>query len=37
MADLTKALAETGGSIKAFTPQYGAPEQFHRRYGATGP
>jgi formylglycine-generating enzyme required for sulfatase activity/serine/threonine protein kinase len=37
MADLTKALVETGGSIKAFTPQYGAPEQFHRRYGATGP
>ncbi|MEP7119845.1 MAG: bifunctional serine/threonine-protein kinase/formylglycine-generating enzyme family protein [Byssovorax sp.] len=37
MADLTRALVETGGSIKAFTPQYGAPEQFHRRYGATGP
>jgi formylglycine-generating enzyme required for sulfatase activity/serine/threonine protein kinase len=37
MANLTQALAETGGSVKAFTPQYGAPEQFHRRYGATGP
>src|SRR5262245_10096721 len=33
----TQALAETGASVKAFTPQYGAPEQFHRRFGATGP
>src|SRR5262249_59712585 len=34
---MTQALAETGSSVKAFTPQYGAPEQFHRRFGATGP
>ena len=36
-AGIVQALAETGGSVKAFTPQYGAPEQFHRRHGATGP
>ena len=34
---LTRALEETGGSIKAFTPQYGAPEQFDPSHGATGP
>ena len=34
---LTRALEETGGSIKAFTPQYGAPEQFDATHGATGP
>ncbi len=34
---LTHALEATGGSIKAFTPQYGAPEQFDSRYGGTGP
>ncbi|MFO0570544.1 MAG: protein kinase [Polyangiaceae bacterium] len=31
------ALAKTGSSITSFTPQYGAPEQFSRSYGATGP
>jgi eukaryotic-like serine/threonine-protein kinase len=34
---LTRALEETGASIKAFTPQYGAPEQFDATHGATGP
>ena len=34
---LTRALEETGASIKAFTPQYGAPEQFDVTHGATGP
>ena len=34
--NLTKALASTGQSIRAFTPQYGAPEQFSPRFGATG-
>jgi formylglycine-generating enzyme required for sulfatase activity/serine/threonine protein kinase len=37
VSSMTQALAETGASVKAFTPQYGAPEQFHRRFGATGP
>lgn len=36
-ASLTRMLETTGGSIKAFTPLYGAPEQFDRRFGATGP
>lgn len=27
----------TGHQITAFTPNYGAPEQFSRQYGATGP
>lgn len=31
------ALAKTGTNITSFTPQYGAPEQFSRSYGATGP
>ena len=31
------ALAKTGHNITSFTPQYGAPEQFWRSYGATGP
>ena len=34
--NLTRALAATGQSIRAFTPQYGAPEQFSPRFGATG-
>jgi len=34
---LTRALEQTGASIKAFTPQYGAPEQFDATHGATGP
>ena len=28
---------ETGGNITSFTPAYGAPEQFSRSFGATGP
>lgn len=31
------ATAKTGGLVTAFTPQYGAPEQFSRSHGATGP
>jgi formylglycine-generating enzyme required for sulfatase activity/serine/threonine protein kinase len=31
------ALAHTGTEITSFTPNYGAPEQFSRTYGATGP
>jgi serine/threonine protein kinase len=31
------ALAHTGTDITAFTPAYGAPEQFSRLHGATGP
>ncbi len=34
---LKAALAKTGMGITSFTPQYGAPEQFNRGYGATGP
>ena len=34
---LTTALAQTGKGMTVFTPQYGAPEQFSRRFGATGP
>ena len=30
-------LQQTGQQITAFTPNYGAPEQFSRRFGATGP
>jgi len=33
---LKAALAKTGMSVTSFTPQYGAPEQFNRAYGATG-
>lgn len=36
-SELQAALAKTGTSISSFTPQYGAPEQFSRGYGATGP
>jgi formylglycine-generating enzyme required for sulfatase activity/tRNA A-37 threonylcarbamoyl transferase component Bud32 len=36
-AALQTALAQTGKEITAFTPNYGAPEQFSRSYGATGP
>ncbi len=28
---------KTAGHITSFTPSYGAPEQFNRAYGATGP
>jgi formylglycine-generating enzyme required for sulfatase activity len=34
---LKAALAKTGVGVTSFTPQYGAPEQFSRSYGATGP
>jgi serine/threonine protein kinase len=30
-------LAKTGVAITSFTPRYGAPEQFTRSHGATGP
>jgi serine/threonine protein kinase len=36
-AKLNAALAKTGVAITSFTPRYGAPEQFARSYGATGP
>ncbi|MDX2052339.1 MAG: bifunctional serine/threonine-protein kinase/formylglycine-generating enzyme family protein [Polyangiaceae bacterium] len=35
--ELKAALAKTGMSVTSFTPHYGAPEQFSRSYGATGP
>jgi class 3 adenylate cyclase/tetratricopeptide (TPR) repeat protein len=35
--ELREALAQTGKHVHAFTPRYGAPEQFSPRYGATGP
>lgn len=31
------SFAKTAGSVTSFTPAYGAPEQFSRTYGATGP
>ncbi|WP_394849525.1 protein kinase [Pendulispora brunnea] len=34
--DLRRAHEATGASLQAFTPRYGAPEQFDRRFGATG-
>ncbi|HET9959752.1 MAG TPA: protein kinase [Polyangiaceae bacterium] len=34
---LSRAFEETGATMLAFTARYGAPEQFSRRYGATGP
>ncbi|HET9958189.1 MAG TPA: bifunctional serine/threonine-protein kinase/formylglycine-generating enzyme family protein [Polyangiaceae bacterium] len=34
---LQAAMARTGMGITSFTPQYGAPEQFNRSVGATGP
>lgn len=37
MAELSAANAQTGMGLTSFTPSYGAPEQFSRRYGATGP
>jgi formylglycine-generating enzyme required for sulfatase activity/serine/threonine protein kinase len=36
-AQMATALAQTGKTITAFTPNYGAPEQFSRTHGATGP
>ncbi|HWL86450.1 MAG TPA: serine/threonine-protein kinase, partial [Polyangiaceae bacterium] len=35
--DLQRAHEATGMSLHAFSPRYGAPEQFDRRFGATGP
>ena len=37
MSNMTLAFKETGVAIDAFTPLYGAPEQFDRVHGATGP
>lgn len=36
-AQFQAALTATGRTFTAFTPYYGAPEQFSRRFGATGP
>jgi formylglycine-generating enzyme required for sulfatase activity len=36
-ATITRALESTGAVPSMFTPHYGAPEQFNRRFGATGP
>ncbi|MGK3960644.1 SUMF1/EgtB/PvdO family nonheme iron enzyme [Sorangium sp. So ce118] len=37
LSSMTQAMAETGTTLRAFTVHYGAPEQFHQRFGATGP
>jgi eukaryotic-like serine/threonine-protein kinase len=37
LAELSAKHAKTGKGITSFTPWYGAPEQFSRKYGATGP
>jgi serine/threonine protein kinase len=36
-AELQDQLKLTGQQITSFTPRYGAPEQFSRSFGATGP
>ncbi len=36
-ATITRAMEQTGQTPSMFTPFYGAPEQFNRRFGATGP
>jgi serine/threonine protein kinase len=36
-AHMATSLAQTGSTVTAFTPNYGAPEQFSRMHGATGP
>jgi formylglycine-generating enzyme required for sulfatase activity len=36
-AAVAASMAQTGTEITAFTPNYGAPEQFSRTHGATGP
>ncbi|MEJ7727886.1 MAG: bifunctional serine/threonine-protein kinase/formylglycine-generating enzyme family protein [Polyangiaceae bacterium] len=36
-AQMAAALSHTGKQLTAFTPNYGAPEQFSRSHGATGP
>ncbi len=35
--DIQEQLQKTGQNITSFTPHYGAPEQFSRNFGATGP
>ena len=35
--ELNEQLRRTGQQLTAFTPTYGAPEQFSRSHGATGP
>jgi formylglycine-generating enzyme required for sulfatase activity/serine/threonine protein kinase len=37
MQRLGGAFAQTQGVVSSFTPAYGAPEQFSRTHGATGP
>ncbi|WP_437775126.1 SUMF1/EgtB/PvdO family nonheme iron enzyme [Sorangium sp. So ce1097] len=37
LSGMTQAMAQTGSALRAFTVHYGAPEQFHHRFGATGP
>ena len=32
-----QGFTKTGGQVTSFTPSYGAPEQFSRSHGATGP
>lgn len=36
-SEVSAALAKTGKGISSFTPNYGAPEQFSKSFGATGP
>ena len=36
-ASVSQAFEATGRTLQAFTAHYGAPEQFARRFGATGP
>jgi formylglycine-generating enzyme required for sulfatase activity/serine/threonine protein kinase len=36
-AAITADKAQTGKEVTSFTPNYGAPEQFSRTHGATGP
>lgn len=37
LQDSQDAFSETKGTSSAYTPTYAAPEQFSRRFGATGP
>ncbi len=34
---MSGAFSKTGGHVTSFTPAYGAPEQFSRTHGSTGP
>ncbi len=36
-ANVSRAFEATGRTLQAFTAHYGAPEQFARRFGSTGP